>query len=54
MPGLGPGIHVLASAKEDMDGRGEPGHDESRVYFGNATGVSLNGPGSLPLLSPIT
>jgi hypothetical protein len=29
MPGLVPGIHVLAATKkEDVDGRDEPGHDE--------------------------
>jgi hypothetical protein len=29
MPGLVPGIHVLASTKqEDVDGRDKPGHDE--------------------------
>jgi hypothetical protein len=28
MPGLVPGIHVLA-IKEDVDGRDEPGHDET-------------------------
>jgi len=28
MPGLVPGIHVLAAfKKEDVDGRDEPGHD---------------------------
>jgi hypothetical protein len=28
MPGLVPGIHVLASSeKEDVDGRDKPGHD---------------------------
>jgi hypothetical protein len=27
MPGLVPGIHVLA-AKKDVDGRDKPGHDE--------------------------
>jgi 3-oxoacyl-[acyl-carrier protein] reductase len=27
MPGLVPGIHVLLSAKEDVDGRVKPGHD---------------------------
>jgi hypothetical protein len=29
MPGLVPGIHVLASSEEnkDVDGRDEPGHD---------------------------
>jgi hypothetical protein len=29
MPGLVPGIHVLLLSKEDVDGRDEPGHDES-------------------------
>ena len=27
MPGLVPGIHVLAIKKEDVDGRDKPGHD---------------------------
>ena len=27
MPGLVPGIHVLACSIEDMDGRDKPGHD---------------------------
>jgi hypothetical protein len=32
MPGLDPGIHVLAAAqKENVDGRDEPGHDEVMV-----------------------
>jgi len=30
MPGLVPGIHVLA-AKEDVDGRDKPGHDDERM-----------------------
>ena len=31
MPGLDPGIHVLASeCKKDVDGRVKPGHDERR------------------------
>jgi hypothetical protein len=29
MPGLVPGIHVLAANEEDMDGRDKPGHDEN-------------------------
>jgi hypothetical protein len=29
MPGLVPGIHVFAAAKQDVDGRDKPGHDES-------------------------
>jgi tyrosyl-tRNA synthetase len=28
MPGLVPGIHALAAAKQDVDGRDKPGHDE--------------------------
>jgi len=28
MPGLVPGIHVLAANKEGVDGRVKPGHDE--------------------------
>jgi hypothetical protein len=30
MPGFVPDIHVLA-AKEDVDGRDKPGHDESEL-----------------------
>jgi hypothetical protein len=29
MPGLVPGIHVLETDAEDVDGRNESGHDES-------------------------
>jgi hypothetical protein len=29
MPGLVPGIHVSGAAKNDVDGRDEPGHDEA-------------------------
>ncbi|SED13947.1 hypothetical protein SAMN05444171_3245 [Bradyrhizobium lablabi] len=28
MPGLVPGIHVLAFADKDVDGRDKPGHDK--------------------------
>ena len=28
MPGLAPAIHVLAFAREDVDGRDKPGHDD--------------------------
>jgi hypothetical protein len=28
MPGPVPGIHVLRTAKQDVDGRDKPGHDE--------------------------
>jgi hypothetical protein len=32
MPGLVPGIHVLMRAwREDVDGRGKPGHDDGTV-----------------------
>jgi hypothetical protein len=44
VPGLGPGIHVLATSKEDVDGRvreaalrGLPGHDEPSVRGACAT-----------------
>jgi hypothetical protein len=30
MPGLVPGIHVLAEEKEVVDGRDKPGHDGDR------------------------
>src|ERR1700710_1029739 len=33
MPGLVPAIHVFASYKVDVDGRDEPGHDESGKDF---------------------
>jgi hypothetical protein len=29
MPGLVPGIHALAAAKKDVDGRDKPGHDKN-------------------------
>jgi hypothetical protein len=29
MPGLVPGIHVFYSAKQDVDGRDKPGHDDN-------------------------
>ncbi len=34
MPGLAPGIHVLLwLSKKDVDGRGEPGHDEKEILL---------------------
>jgi hypothetical protein len=27
MPGIVPGIHVVVSAKKNVDGRDKPGHD---------------------------
>jgi hypothetical protein len=42
MPGLVPGIHVLASVKQkDVDGRDKPGHDEKRLPV-QAASKSLN------------
>ena len=32
MPGLAPGIHVLVSGKEVVDGRVNPGHDEEWTH----------------------
>jgi hypothetical protein len=34
MPGLVPGIHVLAAAKKDVDGRVKPGHDDGQRAWG--------------------
>jgi len=31
MPGLVPGIHDFASAKQDVDGLDKPGHDAERA-----------------------
>jgi beta-N-acetylhexosaminidase len=31
MPGLDPGIHVLLSSGEGVDGRDKPGHDEEMI-----------------------
>jgi hypothetical protein len=28
MPGFVPGIHIFHPAKQDLDGRDKPGHDE--------------------------
>jgi hypothetical protein len=36
MPGLVLGIHVLAAAKKDVDGRDKPGHDEQLVPVARA------------------
>jgi hypothetical protein len=34
MPGLVPGIHVLAALKQEgVDGRDKPGHDEKEARF---------------------
>jgi hypothetical protein len=34
MAGLVPAIHVLSAAKEDVDARDKPGHDEKRIRDG--------------------
>jgi len=39
MPGLGPGIHVFAAEREDVDGRDKPGHDEGGVLIGCRNGL---------------
>ena len=31
MPGLAPGIHVVLSVPNDVDGRDEPGHDDAEM-----------------------
>jgi hypothetical protein len=33
MPGLVPGIHVLAALEKVVDGRDKPGHDEKETRF---------------------
>ena len=41
MPGLVPGIHVLANEKKDVDGRDKPGHDAAQKappYFPGSVG----------------
>jgi PqqA peptide cyclase len=51
MPGLVPGIHVLyLREQEDVDGRGEPGHDAGNNMAGN--GSALHSP--LGLLAELT
>jgi hypothetical protein len=43
LPGLVPGIYVLAAAKKDVDGRVKPGHDEAEArHFFIDTGHCLN------------
>ncbi len=32
MPGLVPGIHVLGTAGQDVDGRDKPGHDAVKLF----------------------
>jgi hypothetical protein len=32
MPGLDPGIHDLATIREDVDGRVKPGHDDVDIF----------------------
>ena len=43
VPGLEPGIHVLAAATENVDGRDKPGHDgqgeDSRPYPSDRAGI---------------
>ena len=41
MPGLVPGIHVLCTAREGVDGRVKPGHDAVRAGRGEESGTHL-------------
>jgi hypothetical protein len=42
MPGLVPGIHVLAHpSKKDVDGRDKPGHDETNPFQGFRNSLKL-------------
>jgi hypothetical protein len=50
MPGLDPGIHVLAvCSKKDVDGRVKPGHDEESYLARCITGFSTGFLASLRL-----
>jgi hypothetical protein len=43
MPGLVPGIHVLATTKqEDVDGRDKPGHDVVCYFVAYYRGISIS------------
>ena len=49
MPGLVPGIHVLASRKQGVDGRDKPGHGDKDIVEGGMGGktsgsASITGP----------
>jgi hypothetical protein len=40
MPGLVPGIHVLAASNtKDVDGRDKPGHDEKAIFAARRSGL---------------
>ena len=40
MPGLVPGIHVFSRTTKDVDGRDEPGHDETSSLHSNVNHAS--------------
>ena len=46
MPGLVPGIHVLAASRKDVDGRDKPGHD-GREYPQNNPTIRPSAPTSI-------
>ena len=41
MPGLVPGIHVLRTARQGVDDRDKPGHDERREWGPNSVPLAL-------------
>jgi hypothetical protein len=41
MPGLVPGIHVLAASKKYVDGRDKPGHDGGKRWDRSACRYSI-------------
>jgi hypothetical protein len=52
MPGLVPGIHVLAALKKNVDGRDKPGHDEKRLIFQRGIDHRLRDRATRRLLPP--
>ncbi|GLH77678.1 hypothetical protein SSBR45G_25860 [Bradyrhizobium sp. SSBR45G] len=46
MPGLVPGIHVLLSVLNNVDGRDKPGHDDAEVGEGTAAIVTCDSRGA--------
>jgi hypothetical protein len=56
MPGLVPGIHVLATCKEDVDGRVKPGHDGGAMdtVLTNYCVCDCDCPGRPPACSTLT
>jgi hypothetical protein len=42
MPGLVPGIHDFLPEAQDVDGRNEPGHDESKIWSSQTSGCDID------------